>query len=103
MSETLPKAADFFNKQKDAVRQTFASQIERALKNGAHEIRLLRADDWFLDEVSRAGWDVQQFNGGHYIKLPGTLPPGPSVLQAILIALFIFYVLFFVVSALILK
>lgn len=103
MSDTLPKAADFFFKQKDAIRQEFVNQIEKASKLGTHEIQLLRSDDWFLDEVREAGWKVEQYGGIYSIKMPGTLPPKPSVIHIIIWALFIFYVLFFVVSALFLK
>jgi len=103
MGDTLPKAADFFFKQKDAIRQEFVNQIEKASKLGTHEIQLLRSDDWFLDEVKKAGWDVQYYHGFYYVKLPGTLPPKPSAVHMFLLVLFLLYIIFFVASALFFK
>jgi len=51
--------------------------------------------------VRKAGWKIEQFRGDYYIKMPGTLPPKPSVVYTMLLVLFLFYVLLvFVVSAL---
>lgn len=103
MSDNLPKAEDFLNKRKALIRESVGRDLELAFKYGGSTLTLKCRDEWFLDELDKAGWDIVETPTSAYIKLPGTPPPDTSVLRVILFTLFGLYAVFFVVAALIRK